>query len=136
MHLRDRGACAALLTNSSDGDPLLELAKSLVRDAGAHVPAAPQPTTEPVPDDLAPLLGRYWGDTVLVTIVWREGKLYMSPEPREGLPKRPDRGITRTSSGELRFDDGPYAGEQLHLERDTVGRVTAFEVCTYLFTRV
>jgi CubicO group peptidase (beta-lactamase class C family) len=130
------GVCAALLTNTSDGDPLLELAKWLIREAGAHIPATPQPSTEPVPDDLAPLLGRYWGDTELVTIVWREGKLYMTPEPREGLPKGPDHGITRTGAGELRFDDGPYAGEQLHLERDTEGRVPAFEVCTYLFTRV
>ena len=130
------GICAALLTNTSDGDPLLKLAKWLIREAGAHIPATPQPSAEPVPDDLAPLLGRYWGDTELVTIVWREGKLYMTPEPREGLPKDPDHGITRTPSGELRVDDGPYAGEQLHLERETDGRVTAFEVCTYLFTRV
>jgi CubicO group peptidase (beta-lactamase class C family) len=130
------GVCAALLTNTSDGDPLLQLAKWLIRDAGAHIPAAPQPSTEPVPDDLAPLLGRYWGDTELVTIVWREGKLYMKPESRDGLPKNPDHGITRTPSGALRVDDGPYAGEQLHLERDSDGRVTAFEVCTYLFTRV
>jgi D-alanyl-D-alanine carboxypeptidase len=130
------GVCAALLTNTSDGDPLLELAKSLIREAGARIPAAPQPSTEPVPDDLGPLLGRYWGDTDLVTIVWREGKLYMTPEPREGLPKRPDHAITHAPSGELRFDDGPYAGEQLHLERDEDGRVAAFEVCTYFFTRV
>jgi CubicO group peptidase (beta-lactamase class C family) len=130
------GVCAALLTNTSDGDPLLELAKWLIREAGTHLPATPQPSTEPVPDDLAPLLGRYWGDTELVTIVWREGKLYMSPEPREGLPNGPDHGITHSRSGELRFDDGPYAGEHLHLERDTDGRVAAFEVCTYLFTRV
>jgi CubicO group peptidase (beta-lactamase class C family) len=130
------GVCAALLTNTSDGDPLLELAKSLIREAGAHIPATPQPSTEPVPADLEPLLGRYWGDAALVTIVWRGGKLYMSPEPREGLPKRPDHGITRTRAGELRVDDGPYAGEQLHLDRDADGRVTAFVVCTYLFTRV
>ena len=130
------GVCAALLTNTSDGDPLLELAKWLIREAGAHIPATPRPSTEPVPDELAPLLGRYWGDTELVAIVWREGKLYMTPEPREGLPKDLDHGITRTPSGELRVDDGPYAGEQLHLERDADGRVPAFEVCTYLFTRV
>jgi hypothetical protein len=130
------GVCAALLTNTSDADPLLELAKWLIREAAAHILPTPQPSTQPVPDDLAPLLGRYWGDTELVTIVWREGKLYMTPEPRDGLPGNPDHGISRTGAGELRFDDGPYAGEQLHLERDNDEKVVAFEVCTYLFTRV
>jgi CubicO group peptidase (beta-lactamase class C family) len=131
----ESGVAAALLTNTSDGDPLLELAKSLIREAAAVVPAAPDPSTEPVPADIAPLLGRYWGDTSLVTLVWRRGKLYMSPEPREGLPKAPDHGVTQTDDGELRVDDGPYAGEKLYLERDAGGRVTGFEVCTYLFSR-
>jgi CubicO group peptidase (beta-lactamase class C family) len=132
----ESGISAALLTNTSDGDPLLELAKSLIREAAVVVRAEPDPSTEPVPADVAPLLGRYWGDTYLVTLVWRDGKLYMSPEAREGLPKGPDHGITRTDDGELRVDDGPYVGEKLYLERDAGGRVTGFEVCTYLFSRV
>jgi D-alanyl-D-alanine carboxypeptidase len=132
----ESGAAAALLTNTSDGDPLLELGKSLIREAGALVPAEPKPSTDLAPTAIAPLLGRYWGDTFLVTLVWRDGKLYMSTELREGLPAYPDHGITRTDDGELRVDDGPYAGEQLNFERDTSGRVTGFEVCTYLFTRV
>jgi CubicO group peptidase (beta-lactamase class C family) len=132
----ESGVAAALLTNTSDGEPLLQLAKSLIRAAGAVLASEPEPTTEAVPADIAPLLGRYWGDTYLVTLVWRDGKLYMSPALREGLPKPPDHGITRTDDDELRFDDGPYAGEQLYLERDADGRVTGFEVCTYLFTRV
>jgi CubicO group peptidase (beta-lactamase class C family) len=132
----ESGVGAALLTNTSDGDPLLELAKSLIREAAAAVPAEPDPSTEPVPADIAPLLGRYWGDTSLVTLLWRKGKLYMSPEPREGLPKAPDHGVTQTDDGELRVDDGPYAGEKLYPERDASGRVIGFEVCTYLFNRV
>jgi D-alanyl-D-alanine carboxypeptidase len=132
----ESGVAAALLTNTSDGEPLLKLAKSLIRDAGAVLATEPEPITEPVPADIALLLGRYWGDTSLATLVWRDGKLYMSPELRKGLPKLPDRGITRTDDGELRFDDGPYVGENLHLERDSSGRITGFEVCTYLFTRV
>ncbi|MGH2818134.1 MAG: serine hydrolase domain-containing protein [Actinomycetota bacterium] len=134
----ESGVGAALLTNTSDGDPLRELAKTLIREAGALVGAGAEaePSTEPVPADIAPLLGRYWGDTSLVTLAWRDGKLYMSPELREGLPKPPDHGITRTDDGKLRFDDGPYVGEALYLERDTGGRVIGFEVCTYLFTRV
>jgi hypothetical protein len=38
--------------------------------------------------------------------------------------------------GRLVFGDGPYAGEEMIVERDASGRVLGWEACTYWYSRL
>ncbi len=99
-----------------------------------HEPVLPAPWRPgtAVPDEVRPLLGRWFSEGQPFVLSVREGRLEArldgpaAPEPSLFEPVAPD--VYRTVRGRER-------GELLRLRRDADGRVTAFHWATYLFTR-
>jgi hypothetical protein len=137
----ERHVGAIALTNVGDGELIYQLVVDLVREAGDAVrkeglePRA-EPDRGPAPDNVAGLLGVYFGDTLEFRVRWRNGGVEVTRPKPPGLPASPPMRARLVAWDELVFDDGPYVGESAALERDGSGRVTGWEVCTYRFDRV
>ena len=134
---RDRVG-AVCLTNVGDEGPVLPIACDLVEIAASQaVPATLAPSPGPVPAQYAALLGRYVGDRGLVlTVAWTRDRLTVEWPAVPGLVPPPRARVTKDAEGMLRFDDGPYAGEEMIVERETDGRVRGWESCTYWYARL
>jgi CubicO group peptidase (beta-lactamase class C family) len=129
----ETGVAATALTNVGDGEGLLPLVKSLIREGSTATGPLPTPTVAP-PPEVEPLLGRYLGDATVMVLTWRGGRLYADTRGRSGPTISDEIGID--PDGTYTFMDGSYAGEMMTVERDDAGTVTGFEVCTYRFRRV
>jgi len=128
---------AVCLTNVGDGAPLLPLVQRFISEASEVVPAELPAPAMPPTAEAAELLGRYWGDGEVVSLVWKGGNLVGQWPLREGLTRGPDMTLEREDRDVYRFvDHGPYVGELLRVERDDYGRVRGFEVCTYGYRRL
>jgi hypothetical protein len=93
-------------------------------------PWAPE---EAPPDEIVPLLGRWWSEGEETVFSWRrgrlEGRLVSEPAEREPSVFEPEGGDRfRTVSGRER-------GELLRVVRDEAGEVTRLYWATYPFTR-
>jgi CubicO group peptidase (beta-lactamase class C family) len=128
---------AIVLTNVGDEAPLFPLVVWLVRQtAAAGLEPKPARDGAAPPGDVRGLLGRYWGDTMELTVRWRDGRLFVTLPRRPGLPAPTPMPVRLTGANTLLFEGGPYVGETAALERDPDGRVTGWEVCTYRYDRV
>jgi hypothetical protein len=126
---------AVLLTNSSSWSKLratgLDLAEAALEEFGPELePWSPE---EPPPDEILPLLGRWWSEGDETIFSWRHGKLEarlaLAPPEREPSVFEP--------GGEDRFRtvSGRERGEVLRVERDEQGEVVRLYWATYPFAR-
>lgn len=126
---------AVLLTNSGTWTKLsatgLDLAEAAIDELAPDLePWAPE---EPPPDEIAPLLGRWWSEGSENVFSWRAGKLEAriatAPPEREPSVFEPE--------GEDRFRtvSGRERGELLRVVRDDDGAVLKLYWATYPFTR-
>jgi CubicO group peptidase (beta-lactamase class C family) len=126
---------AVLLANTSRWAKLsatgLDLAEAALEELPPELePWAPE---EPPPDEILPLLGRWWSEGDEVIFSWRRGKLEArlaaAPPEREPSVFEPEGGDRfRTVSGRER-------GELLRAMRDEAGGVVRLYWATYPFTR-
>ncbi|HSL66375.1 MAG TPA: serine hydrolase domain-containing protein [Gaiellaceae bacterium] len=125
---------AAVLTNSgARAEPDV-----LVLDLGETElelePEAPEEwRPAPPPDDVAPLLGRWWSEGEGFTFSWRQGRL----EARvDGLADwRPPAVFERVDEDVWRTVSGRERGELLRIRRDENGDVARLNWAGYPFTR-
>jgi CubicO group peptidase (beta-lactamase class C family) len=126
---------AVLLANTSRWAKLsatgLDLAEAALEELPPELePWAPE---EPPPDEILPLLGRWWSEGDEVIFGWRRGKLEARlaavPPEREPSVFEPE--------GEDRFRtvSGRERGELLRVVRDDAGGVVRLYWATYPFTR-
>jgi CubicO group peptidase (beta-lactamase class C family) len=126
---------AVLLANTSRWAKLsatgLDLAEAALEELPPELePWAPE---EPPPDEILPLLGRWWSEGDEVIFGWRRGKLEArlaaAPPEREPSVFEPE--------GEDRFRtvSGRERGELLRVVRDDAGGVVRLYWATYPFTR-
>ena len=132
---RESGTGGIVLMNSSSSPDPAAFAIAL----GDHVldndPAEEEPWRPgtSVPDDLAPLLGRWFSEGSGFTFSVREGRLEARADsaPADRAPsvfERLDDSTFRTVSGRER-------GEQLRITRDADGTVVKMNWATYLVSR-
>jgi hypothetical protein len=126
---------AVLLTNSSSWSKLrttgLELAEAALEELAPELePWSPE---EPPPDEILPLLGRWWSEGDETIVSWRCGKLEarlaLAPPEREPSIFEPE------GEGRFRTVSGRERGELLRVERDEQGEVVRLYWATYPFTR-
>jgi hypothetical protein len=126
---------AVLLTNSGTWPKAVETGLTLVEAALEELAPAPEPWApeEPPPDEVVPLLGRWWSEGHETIFSWRAGRLEarLAHLPREREPSvfEPD--------GEDRFRtvSGREQGEVLRVVRGADGEVLKLYWATYPFTR-
>lgn len=125
---------AIVLANVTSGIQVGSLAAELIGIVASHEPPLPPPW-HPLPtydEELLALTGTwYWGPAAY--------GLFLLPDRQ--LRLEPLRGAGRASRFRLEPDgtwtglEGYYAGERLRIGRDATGRVTHFDVGTFVFTR-
>jgi hypothetical protein len=126
---------AVLLTNSGGWPQLAETGLALVEAALEELAAEPEPWVpeDAPPDEILPLLGRWWSEGAETVFSWRKGRLEArvaaAPAGREPSVFEPE--------GEDRFRtiSGRERGEVLRVVRDSRGGVTKLYWATYPFTR-
>ena len=126
---------AVLLTNSSRWSKLSETGVDLAEAALEELAPELEPWTpaEPPPDEILPLLGRWWSEGDETIFSWRRGKL----EARlAGAPAEREPSVFE-AEGEDRFRTvaGRERGEVLRVVRDEQGEVVRLYWATYPFTR-
>jgi CubicO group peptidase (beta-lactamase class C family) len=135
VYSRSERIGAVLLTNSSRWQKLsatgLDLVETALEElAPEREPWAPE---EAPPDEVLPLLGRWWSEGDETIFSWRAGKLEArlatAPAEREPSVFEPE--------GEDRFRtvSGRERGEVLRMVRDDHGEVVRLYWATYPFTR-
>jgi len=126
---------AIVLTNSSRWPKATETGLKLIEAAVEELAPAPEPWVpeQPPPEQIAPLLGRWWSEGSETIFSWRAGRLearlaHLPPE-RDPSVFEPD--------GEDRFRtvSGPERGEALRVVRGEDGEVLKLYWATYPFTR-
>lgn len=101
----------------------------LENDPPAPEPWAPGP---PVPEDVEPLLGRWWSEGSEWVFAWRNGRLEALPA---GAPKGFPADVFERDGEEFRAVTGREAGERLRVVRSPEGAVTKLYWATYPLTR-
>jgi CubicO group peptidase (beta-lactamase class C family) len=125
---------AAVLTNSgarAKPDVLvLDLAEKEL-ELEPELPEEWRPS--PPPDEVAPLLGRWWSEGEGFTFAWRQGRLEARVDglPEWGAPAA----FERVEGDEWRTVAGRERGERLRVIRDEDGRVVRLNWAGYPFTR-
>jgi len=132
---RTTGIGAAALTNTSAGGRPEALALELARAAIEALPQEPkfwQPGDEP-PDDVLPLLGRWWSEGNELVFSWREGRL--QARAVDGVPGRDTSSFERVDDERWRSIEGRERGELLRIVRDGDGTIQKLYFATYPLTR-
>jgi hypothetical protein len=132
---RTTGIGAAALTNTSAGGRPEALALELARAAIEALPQEPkfwQPGDEP-PDDVLPLLGRWWSEGHELVFSWREGRL--QARAVDGVPGRDTSSFERVDDERWRSIEGRERGELLRIVRDGDGTIQKLYFATYPLTR-
>lgn len=131
---RDRVG-AVVLTNSGRWPKLSETGLSLAEAALDELapelePWAPE---EPPPEEIVPLLGRWWSEGSETVFSWRQGKL----EARSATapPEREPSVFEREGEDRFRTVSGDERGEAMRVVRDDSGAVVKLYWATYPFTR-
>jgi CubicO group peptidase (beta-lactamase class C family) len=125
---------AVVLTNSSVWPKLTETALDLAVRAVEHFPAEPEPwrAEEAPPEEIAPLLGRWWSEGSEVIFSYRRGRLEArlasAPEKEPSVFELEGEDRYRTVAGRER-------GELLRVVRDENGEVVKLYWATYPFLR-
>ena len=132
---RESGTGAVVLTNSSTPPDIAGWAIALADHVTEHDPVEPEPWRPgpPVPEELVPLLGRWYSEGSAFDFSVREGRLEArSPLlPKEKAPSV----FERVGDDLYRTVSGREAGELLRLTRDGSGAVTKLNWATYRVTR-
>ncbi|MFC7490263.1 MULTISPECIES: serine hydrolase domain-containing protein [unclassified Knoellia] len=131
---RDSGTAGLVLTNATSATAPGSFAAQLGSYAVEHEPALPavwRPGTL-VPEELSPLLGRWYSEGRAFVFTVREGRLEVRAE---ATPDAPPSLFEHVVDDTWRTTSGRERGELLRLRRDDQGRVTRLNWATYLFTR-
>jgi CubicO group peptidase (beta-lactamase class C family) len=126
---------AVLLTNSSNWPQLADTGLALAGTALEELAPMPDPWTpeEPPPEEILPLLGRWWSEGSEAIFSWRKGRLEerlaSAPPPREPSVFEPE------GDDRFRTVSGRERGEVLRVMRDSDGGVAKLYWATYPFTR-
>jgi CubicO group peptidase (beta-lactamase class C family) len=135
VYARSARTGAVLLTNSSRWPKLTAVGLDLLEAALEELAPERERWTpeEPPPDEIVPLLGRWWSEGDEWIFSWRAGRLearpVIAPPEREPSVFEPEGGDRfRTVSGAER-------GEVLRSVRDARGEVARLYWATYPFTR-
>ncbi len=126
---------AVVLTNSSSGTAPIALAvelASLVLDEQPSVPLPWRPA-EPVPDEIEPLLGRWWTEGAPLALSWRDGALQLRFDAASDRVKPAV--FERIDDDTYRVVSGHEQGELLRIERAADGSVSRLKLATYPVTR-
>jgi CubicO group peptidase (beta-lactamase class C family) len=126
---------AVLLTNSSRWAKLsatgLDLAEAALEELAPELePWAPE---EPLPDEILPLLGRWWSEGDETIFSWRRGKL--EARLAAAPPEREPSIFEREGEDRFRTVAGRERGEVLRVVRDEQGEVVRLYWATYPFAR-
>jgi CubicO group peptidase (beta-lactamase class C family) len=126
---------AIVLANTTAGAAPSELAAELVCEVLDADPPMPQPWQPgpPVPDELAPLVGRWWSEGSPFAFSVRNGALEARLESAPATT--PPAVFERVSAGVYRTVSGREQGEALRIERDALGAVHRLFWASYPFTR-
>ena len=126
---------AVVLANSSRWPKAMETGLALVEAAVEELAPPPEPWApeEPAPDEIMPLLGRWWSEGAETIFSWRGGKLEarLASQPPEREPSifEPD------GDDRFRTVSGRERGEVLRVVRGDDGEVLKLYWATYPFTR-
>jgi CubicO group peptidase (beta-lactamase class C family) len=132
---RDRVG-AVVLTNSGHWPKLSETGLSLAEAALDELapelePWAPE---EPPPEEIVPLLGRWWSEGSETVFSWRKGKL--EARLATAPPEREPSVFEQEGKDRFRTVSGGERGEAMRVVRDDSGAVVKLYWATYPFTRV
>ena len=126
---------AVVLTNSSPWSKLsatgLDLAEAALEEL-APEPERWAPEGSP-PEEILPLLGRWWSEGDETIFSWRKGKL--EARPAEAPPEREPSIFEREGEDRFRVVSGRERGEVLRVVRDEQREVVRLYWATYPFTR-
>ena len=126
---------AVVLTNSGSWDALsktgLDLVESALEELAPDLePWAPE---EPPPDEIVPLLGRWWSEGAETIFSWRGGRL--EARLASAPPEREPSVFEREAEDRFRVVSGRERGEVLRVVRNEQGEVVRLYWATYPVTR-
>ena len=133
VHRAERTGAAVLVNTSANASPEL-LALDLADAALDGLPRTPAPWQPgEVPDDVIPLLGRWWSEGSELALTWTGGRLRLEafsyPEGRRAS------WLAREADDRWRIVEGRELGELLRVVRDDAGAPVKLYVATYPLTR-
>jgi CubicO group peptidase (beta-lactamase class C family) len=124
-----------LLTNSSRWPKLVETGLTLGEAAVEELAPPPEPWApeEVPPDEIVPLLGRWWSEGAETIFSWRAG--HLEARIAAAPPERAPSVFEREGEDRYRTVSGMERGEVLRVVRDDGGAVVKLYWATYPFTR-
>jgi len=134
IHRPERVGAAVLLNTSAGAGPE-KLALDLAEATLDALPAAPEPwrADSGAPEDVAPLLGRWWSEGSELVLSWKDGRLRL--ELAGGPPGRSVSWLAPEGDDRWRIVEGRELGEVLRVARDEHGAPAKLYVATYPLTR-
>jgi CubicO group peptidase (beta-lactamase class C family) len=131
---RDRVG-AVVLTNSGHWPKLSETGLALAEAAFEEFVPELEPWTpeEPPPEEIVPLLGRWWSEGTETVFSWRHGKL--EARLATAPPEREPSVFEQEGDDRFRTVSGGERGEALRVVRDDSGAIVKLYWATYPFTR-
>ena len=126
---------SVVLTNSGNWPKLSETALSLVEAALEELAPELEPWApgEQPPDEIVPLLGRWWSEGSETVFSWRNGKL--EARLATAPPEREPSVFEQEGEDRFRTVSGGERGEAMRVVRDESGAVVKLYWATYPFTR-
>jgi CubicO group peptidase (beta-lactamase class C family) len=134
VHRTERTGAAVLVGTSAGAAPDV-VALDLIEATLDALPRAPEPwrPDDGAPEDVAPVLGRWWSEGSELALSWQRGRLRLQafayPEGRNVS------WLAREDGDRWRIVEGRELGELLRVVRDETGAVTKLYVATYPLTR-
>ncbi len=131
-------AGVAVLANSSAGTDVEGLAADLLTTVlDAEAEQQPWRPSDPPPEAVAGLLGRWWSEGSEYVFSWHQGRLEArAPTAREPLRPRPPAVFEQTGSDHWTTVSGREEGEELRAVRAADGTVQRLYWATYPMTRL
>jgi CubicO group peptidase (beta-lactamase class C family) len=126
---------AVVLTNSGRWPKLNETGLALAEAALDQLAPELEPWSpeEPPPEEIEPLLGRWWAEGSETVFSWRKGKL--EARLATAPPEREPSVFEREGEDRFRTVSGAERGEAMRVVRDDSGAVVKLYWATYPFTR-
>ncbi len=134
IHRPERTGAAVLCNTSAGADPE-KLALDLAEAVLDELPRAPEQWRPDggVPDDVAPMLGRWWSEGNELVLSWHGGRLRLEAvDAPSGLRIS---WLRQEGDDRWRIEEGRELGELLRVVRDQSGAPEKLYVATYPLTR-